>query len=97
VLAAGLVVAASKQNLTPKETAAARKLYIVKCAKCHRFYEPNDYLAAEWQRWMDSMNRKSKLKPDQGELLIRYLDSYRAGELPGKPQDKPSAGAPPAH
>ncbi len=38
---------------------------------------------------MAAMSRKSKLNHDQQELLLRYLDAYRAGKLPGKPQDKP--------
>ena len=40
------------------------------------------------QMWMEKMNAKSKLKPAQAELLNRYLDAYRTGRLPGKPQDK---------
>jgi hypothetical protein len=35
------------------------------------------------------MNKKSKLKAEQATLLNRYLDAYRAGRLPGKPEDKP--------
>lgn len=78
--------AASAHDLTPKELAAARKIYLVKCAKCHRFYEPTDYAEPDWRRWMDSMSRKSKLKPPQEKLLNRYLDAYRAGEVPNPEQ-----------
>jgi cytochrome c553 len=77
---------ASGDELAPKDRAAARKIYVAKCAKCHRFYEPKDYSAADWQMWMENMNRKSKLKPEQARLLNRYLDDYRAGRLPGKPE-----------
>lgn len=80
---------AAAADLTAKELAAAQKLYVAKCAKCHRFYEPNTYNETDWQRWMDRMNRKSKLKPPQAELLDRYLGAYRAGKLPGKPEAKP--------
>ena len=83
------VVETTGAELPAKDLATARKTYVTKCAKCHRFYEPKDYSEQNWHRWMESMNRKSKLKPSQGDLLIRYLDIYRAGLLPGKPEDKP--------
>ncbi len=76
-------------ELTAKEISAARKIYVAKCAKCHRFYEPTNYAEPEWDTWMEKMNKKSKLKEEQARLLTRYLESYRAGGLPGKPQDKP--------
>ena len=89
-LAAGLPAAGIfAQDLTQQDREAARKLYVAKCAKCHRFYEPKAYPEGKWGEWMESMSRKSKLKPDQQQLLNRYLDAYRAGQLPGKPQDKP--------
>lgn len=85
---AGAHPAASAEALTAKEITAARKLYVAKCAKCHRFYEPTSYAEGEWRAWMEKMNKKSKLKEEQANLLARYLDAYRAGQLPGKPQDK---------
>jgi hypothetical protein len=72
-----------------KDQIAARKIYVAKCAKCHRFYEPTDYTDADWRLWMGRMNRKSKLNAKQADLLNRYLDAYRAGVLPGKPEAKP--------
>lgn len=75
-------------GLSPKELKAARKIYVVKCAKCHRFYEPKDYAPRDWQQWLEAMNLKSGLKPAQAELLTRYLAAYRTGRVPGKPQDK---------
>jgi hypothetical protein len=78
-------------ELTAKEITAARKTYVAKCAKCHRFYEPTKYSEPAWRAWMEKMNKKSKLKEEQASLLTRYLDAYRAGQLPGKPQDKPKS------
>lgn len=80
--------AASPPDLSPAQEASARKLYVAKCAKCHKFYEPNKYTEADWRIWMEKMNKKSKLKPAQAELLNQYLDLYRAGQLPGKPEAK---------
>ena len=83
--------AANADELTLKELTAARKVYVAKCAKCHRFYEPTNYSEYDWRTWMEKMNKKSKLKGEQAGLLTRYLDAYRAGRLPGKPQDKPKS------
>jgi len=80
--------AASADEWTGKDSTAARKIYVAKCAKCHRFYEPKSYAEPDWRVWMEKMNAKSKLKPAQAELLNRYLDAYRGGRLSGKPEDK---------
>jgi len=83
--------AASAGELTAKEIVSAQKIYVAKCAKCHRFHEPTNYAEPDWRTWMEKMSKKSKLKGGQPELLTRYLDAYRAGRLVGKPQDKPKS------
>ena len=60
------------------ETASARKLYVAKCAKCHKFYDPKKYSDEEWHKWMRKMSKKSKLTPEQEALLSQYIDeTYR--------------------
>lgn len=89
-LAIALVASAAAVGadaLSATELKAARKIYVAKCAKCHRFYDPTNYVEPDWRTWMEKMGRKSKLKPEQSALLNRYLDTYRAGGLPGKPED----------
>lgn len=61
-------------ELSIKEIEAARKIYVAKCAKCHKFYNPAKYSDEEWNKWMIKMSRKAKLKPQQQELLSRYID-----------------------
>jgi hypothetical protein len=73
---------AAQPPLPEKEFRQARKIYVAKCAKCHRFYDPKNYSEGEWREWMDSMSHKSKLKPVQKESLNRLLDAYRAGKIP---------------
>jgi cytochrome c553 len=73
---------AGASELSLKDQAAARKVYVAKCAKCHKFYEPKNYSDEDWSKWMASMSRKSRLKPAQSELLNRYLEEYRAGKIP---------------
>ena len=85
LLAAALAWAvshASADELSPKEAAAGRKVYVAKCAKCHKFYEPNGYNDVAWRRWMESMSRKAKLKREDDKLLRQYLDEYRVGRIP---------------
>ena len=78
---------ASAQELSAQETQSARKLYVAKCAKCHEFYDPHAYNQAEWDKWMQKMKKKSKLKPDQFELSSRYIDANLRTET--KPDIKP--------
>ncbi len=68
---------AGAEGLSAAELAAARKLSAVKCAKCHKFYEPADYSQADWAGWVEKMRKKSKLKPEQFDLLSRYLEDAR--------------------
>jgi hypothetical protein len=63
--------------LSHEESREAARLYTAKCARCHKFYNPADYNDAEWQLWMSKMGRKARLKPDQQQLLSRYLETFR--------------------
>jgi hypothetical protein len=84
LLGASLLVMATDvgaDSLTLKEVTSARKLYVAKCAKCHKFYEPKNYTDADWEVWMGKMSRRSKLKADQEEALKRYLEDYRTGRI----------------
>ena len=78
--------AGGTNDLKGAEVIAARQVYVAKCAKCHRFYEPRKYSDTEWRVWMEKMGKKSKLKREQATLLSRYLDAYRAGALTSKPE-----------
>jgi hypothetical protein len=73
------ISAARAAGLSDKEMVEARKLYTVKCAKCHKFYDPTKYNDEEWQMWMRKMSKKAKLKEVQSDLLSRYLDNIRKG------------------
>jgi hypothetical protein len=64
-------------DFSPQQRKAAEDLYNIKCAKCHKFYDPAEYSQKDWDMWMRKMSRKSKLKPAQDELLARYLNEYR--------------------
>ena len=69
-------------DLSPQERRAAKALYEIKCAKCHKFYEPAAYAQKDWDDWMSQMSRKSKLKPAQEKLLTQFLDEFRQKPAP---------------
>ena len=68
----------SAAGLSPQEVNDATKLYVAKCARCHKFYDPADYGEGEWRSWMKKMSKKAVLKSDQEVLLSRYLGAFRA-------------------
>jgi len=71
---------ASAAGLSVQEISDATKHYVAKCARCHKFYNPAEYGDAEWRSWMTKMSRKARVKPDQQELLSRYLEAFRAAQ-----------------
>ena len=85
-LLAGVAAPVSASELSESEIQAARKTYVAKCAKCHKFHDPKNYGAADWEKWMDSMSRKSKLKSGQEAVLRKYLEEYRAGKIAAVPR-----------
>jgi len=42
-----------------------------------KFYDPGAYSEKDWEMWMRKMSRKAKLKPEQDDLLRRYLGEFR--------------------
>ena len=70
---AGCASPALAKDMAGFENSAGRKLYVAKCAKCHKFYEPAKYSESDWEMWMTKMSKKAKLKPEQQEVLTRYI------------------------
>jgi len=71
---AGCAEPVRAKDLADNNISAGQKLYVVKCAKCHKFYDPAKYSEADWQMWMTKMSKKAKLKPEQQEAVSRYID-----------------------
>ena len=71
------IAEAGAVDLPASKRKTAEDLYNVKCAKCHKFYDPAAYSEKDWELWMHKMSRKSKLKPEQEALLRRYLGEFR--------------------
>ena len=71
--ASGCAGHALAKDLPVDDHSAGHKVYVTKCAKCHRFYDPAKYSEADWEMWMAKMSKKAKLKPDQEAELLRYV------------------------
>jgi len=71
---AGCAGPAPAKDLPAAQNSVGQKLYVAKCAKCHKFYEPAKYSQADWEMWMTKMSKKAKLKPEQEAELSRYID-----------------------
>ena len=77
---AGCTGPARAIDLPGDPSSPARKLYVGKCAKCHKFYDPARYTDEEWAGWMAKMSRKSKLTADQERMLASYIEqTFRGG------------------
>jgi len=71
----GMMGAARAASAQLKDDAAAgRKLYVTKCSKCHKLYDPRKYSDAEWEKWMGKMSKKAKLTSEQERLLSKYVE-----------------------
>lgn len=68
---------AIQAGMPQTEALEARRLYVLKCAKCHAFYEPAQYEEAEWHGWMSKMSAKANLSDAETSLLDRYLRAFR--------------------
>jgi hypothetical protein len=82
------IVGGEAPSLSDKELRDAKKLYVLKCAKCHKFYEPTGYSAEDWEMWMVKMIKKSHLKDKQARLVTEYAELIRRGEVSSPAVDR---------
>src|SRR5207237_817539 len=65
------------------ESDPGRRIYVTRCAKCHKFYSPASYSDQEWAKWMKKMQKKAKLTDEQEALLASYINTnLRSGKTP---------------
>jgi mono/diheme cytochrome c family protein len=70
------------------EKDTGKKLYTVKCARCHKLYDPAKYNAENWNTWMEKMRRKARLNDEQYKRLSGYLQSVRADAVRKSDEDE---------
>ncbi len=83
-ISAAAVAAPVTQALASEPAAGAfsgQKVYVTKCGKCHKFYDPARYSDAKWDGWMAKMSKKAKLTPEQEKELSKYVqEALRSGK-----------------
>ncbi|HWW00588.1 MAG TPA: hypothetical protein VNZ64_12895 [Candidatus Acidoferrum sp.] len=75
LMGACMACQATAGELATNQTAAARKLYLNRCAKCHKLYDPSKYSDEKWRTWMEKMSRKARLQPQQQEAVSSYIET----------------------
>lgn len=55
------------------ELAEGKKLYEIKCVKCHTLYNPKDYRLKTWKENLKEMRVKADLKKEEYSLILQYL------------------------
>jgi mono/diheme cytochrome c family protein len=73
----------------PLSSAATRKLYIGKCAKCHKLYDPAQYSALQWEMWMGKMTKKARLTDTQQQQLNSYIENTLRHPAPDPSKPEP--------
>lgn len=56
-------------------SARGERLYRSKCAACHRAYPPASRGRAEWAAVLEKMAPRSKLTPEEREIVLGYLQA----------------------
>jgi hypothetical protein len=81
-------------DLSEGQSAAAKKIYISKCARCHKFYEPTEYNDQEWSMWMVKMRKKARLNARDYDLVLRFTEVMRSEAKGGAAGGKASEAGP---
>ncbi|HCY75518.1 MAG TPA: hypothetical protein DHV28_06320 [Ignavibacteriales bacterium] len=66
----------SSNNQTSDEStkqSTGRSLYISKCTSCHKAYDRELHTPDEWEKILNEMGKKAKLRADEKENILKYL------------------------
>ncbi|MDQ3002423.1 MAG: diheme cytochrome c [Fibrobacterota bacterium] len=66
------------QVTTVSTLKVGRKLYISRCAECHRLTDPKKLTPADWPEMVERMAENAKINPDQQRAITQYLVSVSA-------------------
>ncbi|MDQ6861326.1 MAG: cytochrome c [Verrucomicrobiota bacterium] len=62
----------------PAMVAAGQKLFVARCARCHRLPRPAEHTPEQWSIIVPRMAKRSGLKPEQRDAVLAYLSTARA-------------------
>lgn len=54
-----------------------RRLFVDRCSGCHSLVLPREHSEEEWVEWLDAMQERARLTPQERELVLRYLVGER--------------------
>ena len=54
-----------------------RRLFVDRCSGCHSLVLPRQHSEEEWVEWLDAMQERARLTPQERELVMRYLAGQR--------------------
>ncbi len=72
-----LVAVPARAGTVPDGT---ERLYRLKCAKCHKLYDPAKYDDPSWEGWMIKMKAKARLSGGQYDAIRQYAETLRKRE-----------------
>jgi hypothetical protein len=58
----------------------ARLTYINRCSGCHNLIRPADHSLDQWETLLDKMAPKSRLGPNEKEMIWMYLVTVKREE-----------------
>jgi cytochrome c5 len=77
IIIALMAACAAWAQTSDKQLERGKKLYVIKCAKCHELHKPAAYKKADWDKWMEKMRKKSKLNDQDFEAIKSYTETLR--------------------
>ncbi len=77
LIAGAAASSAASESLKLSENLNGKDLHELKCAKCHRLYDPKDYDPESWETWKAKMKKKARLNEEESRLIFGYLDSLK--------------------
>jgi hypothetical protein len=67
------IVTVDSAKIFENEFSEGKKLYRVKCKRCHELYKPKDYKLETWVDNLDEMKVKAELDEREYKLILGYL------------------------
>lgn len=63
-----------------------RKLYLENCAGCHSLHLPSEFTRTAWEKVLDRMQPKTRLRDEEMTAILKYLAAFSRGSSGQKAQ-----------
>jgi cytochrome c5 len=71
----GQLARAQARGITTDQLESGRTCFAERCTACHVAPKPSSRPAAEWPEEVDRMAKRSRLTPEQKQLILQYLQT----------------------